>query len=72
MGRNLEWMLTSGIESFWSSPTSTLLITAMLKDNIPTNTATYGGEQSNARWFVVMQEGEGLNAEGLERKSYSQ
>lgn len=32
--------LTSGMESFWSSPISTLFTTAILKESIPTNTAT--------------------------------
>lgn len=32
--------LTSGMESFWSSPISTLFTTAILKESVPTNTAT--------------------------------
>lgn len=33
--------LTSGMESFWSKPISTLSITAMLKESIPTKAATW-------------------------------
>lgn len=32
--------LTSGMDSCWSSPMSTLSVTAMLNESIPTNTAT--------------------------------
>lgn len=37
---NKKLKLTSGMESFWSSPISTLSVTAMLNERIPTNTAT--------------------------------